>query len=162
MIIKKLSSEELRQHKGISFTGISTAFICHDGNGKLFLAKRSKNTRDEHGRWDSGGGGLKHGQAIEDNLRREIKEEYGADALKVEFLGYVDAFRQTLDGQPTHWLTLYFAVLVNPKQVRIGEPDMVEESGWYDLDELPEPMHSQYPKFMELHGEKLRKAMQPK
>jgi len=71
---KKLTPEELRKHKGVSFTGITTVFLCHDGKGNLLLGKRSKNTRDEHGRWDVGAGGLKHGQTVEENLKREIKE----------------------------------------------------------------------------------------
>ena len=159
MAVKKLSQEDLRKHKGISFTGVTTAFMCHDGKGKLFLAQRSKNSRDEHGNWDTGGGGLKHGQAVEDNLRREVKEEYGVEPLYIEFLGYMDAFRETPDGQPTHWLALYFAVLVDPKKVKICEPDMFDKYGWFKLDELPQPIHSQFPKFMKLYGEKLKKAI---
>ena len=42
--------------KGIDFIGITTVFFCHDGKGKFLMAKRSKNARDEHGRWDIGGG----------------------------------------------------------------------------------------------------------
>ena len=90
MAIKKLSAEELRTHKGVSFPGITTVFICHDGNGRIFLTRRSQNTRDEHGRWDVGGGGLKHGQSLEQNLRREVKEEYNVDPLQVDFVGYVE------------------------------------------------------------------------
>lgn len=162
MGFKKLSDEELRMHKGISFTGITTVFLCHDGKGKLFLTKRSKNTRDEHGRWDPGGGGLKHGQAVEENMRRELKEEYDVEPLRVDFLGYFDAFRTSPDGLPTHWLAMCFAVLIDPGKVKINEPDMVDDQGWFTLDNLPEPMHSQIGKFFELHGEALKQAMQTK
>lgn len=162
MTTKKLSPEELRAHKGISFPGVTTAFICYDGDGKLFLAKRSKNTRDEHGRWDAGGGGLKHGQSLEDNLRREVKEEYDADALQITFIGYHDAFRTNDNGQPTHWLAMYFAVLVDPAQVKINEPDMVDEAGWFTLENLPEPMHSQFPDFYAKFGSQLKAIISPK
>ena len=153
---KKLSAEELRAHKGVSFPGVTTAFICHDGKGKIFLAKRSKNTRDEHGRWDAGGGGLKHGQSLEENLRREIHEEYAAEAQKIDFLGYHDAFRVNQQGQQTHWLAMYFAVLVDPQQVKINEPEMVDDSGWFSLETLPQPMHSQFPAFYEKFGKQLQ------
>jgi 8-oxo-dGTP diphosphatase len=159
MSFQKLTPEELRKHKGISFTGITTVFYCHDGNGKLFLAKRSKNARDEHGRWDAGGGGLKHGQSVEQSLIREVKEEYGADPIRTEFIGYLDAFRKTPEGIPTHWLAMCFAVRVDPKQVRINEPDMVEDSGWFSLDALPQPLHSQIQIFVEKHGETLKRLM---
>lgn len=159
MTFTKLSAEELRKHKGKSFVGVTTAFSCHDGKGHLLLAKRSKNTRDEHGRWDVGAGGLKHGQAVEDNMRRELKEEYGVEPIKTEFIGYFDAFRTGDDGQPTHWLAMCFAVLVDPAKVKIGEPDMVDEIGWFSLDKLPSPMHSQFDNFMNLYGKRLRQIL---
>jgi 8-oxo-dGTP diphosphatase len=143
MTIKKLSPEILRQHKGISFAGITTCFFCYNHQGEIFMAKRSHKTRDEHGRWENGGGGLKWGSTVEANIRREIKEEYNATALKMEFLGYRDVFRTLEDGTPTHWVGLDFAVLVDPREIKINEPDMFDGSGWFRLDSLPIPLHSQ-------------------
>ena len=133
--------------------------MCHDGKGKLFLTKRSKNTRDEHGRWDSGAGGLKHGQTLIENLERELMEEYGVKPLEVEFIGYLDVFRTNPEGMDTHWLAMFFAVKVNPKHIKIGEPEMIDDQGWFSLDDLPSPLHSHYPKFFATHGKKLRKIM---
>jgi len=160
MAFKKLTANELRKHKGISFTGITTVFFCHDGKGNLFLTKRSKHTRDEHGRWDPGGGGLKHGQSVEQSLIREVKEEYDAVPKRVDFIGYFDAFRETPDGLPTHWLAMCFAVLIDPEDVRINEPDMVDDHGWFTLDELPDPLHSQFGTFLSKHGKTLRQHME--
>ncbi len=159
MSFTKLTPDELRKHKGTSFTGITTVFFCHDGNGKLFLTKRSKNTRDEHGRWDPGAGGLKHGQTVEGNIRRELKEEYDAEAIKIDFIGYRDVFRALPDGTPTHWLAMDFAVKVNPETIRINEPLLVDDQGWFTLDNLPSPLHSQFDLFMSKHGESLRKIL---
>ncbi len=159
MDFKKLSSEELRKHKGVSFTGITTVFFCHDGHGKLLLGKRSKNARDEHGRWDPGGGGLKHEQAVEESLKREVLEEYAAVPKRIDFIGYFDAFRTSPDGHPTHWLAMCFAVLVDPKQVKLNEPDMLDDIGWFDLDDLPSPLHSQFETFFTKHGDKLKEFM---
>ncbi len=159
MTFQKLTPEELRQHKGVSFTGITTVFVCHDGNGKIFLTKRSQNTRDEHGRWDPGGGGLKHGQAIEANMLREVKEEYGVEPINYEFIGYFDAFRKTPEGLPTHWLAMIFAVHVDPAQVKIMEPENVDDSGWFGLDALPEPLHSQFTLFLEQFNNKFTQAI---
>jgi 8-oxo-dGTP diphosphatase len=156
MSFTKLTPEEIRKHKGISFTGITTVFYCHDGKGNLFLTKRSKNTRDEHGRWDPGGGGLKHGQSVEEGLRRELLEEYNVEPLELEFVSYYDAFRTSSEGLPTHWLAMCFAVKVDPAKIRINEPEMVDDYGWFALDKLPTPLHSQFDKFMSLHGDKLR------
>lgn len=69
-MIENLPPEVLRQHKGVSFVGVSTAFFCTDNAGNIFLAKRSPRARDEHGRWDSGAGGLKQGETAEQNVLR--------------------------------------------------------------------------------------------
>lgn len=159
MSLTKLSAEEVRMHKGISFTGITTVFFCHDGDGKLLLGKRSDNARDEHGRWDPGGGGVKHGQSIEDNLKRELKEEYDVIPKKIDFIGYFDAFRESSEGLPTHWLAMCFAVLVDPNDVKINEPDMIDEIGWFTLDDLPDPLHSQFKKFFSLYEARLKELM---
>lgn len=144
-MIDKLSSETVRTHKGVSFTGITTCFFCHDGNGNVFMAKRSSRSRDEHGNWDVGAGGLKWGVSAEDNVIREVEEEYGTTPLEVKLLGYRDAFRELPDGSPTHWVALDFLVRVDASEVRINEPAMFDESGWFSLNDLPEPLHSQLP-----------------
>lgn len=155
----KLSPEELRKHKGTSFVGVGTVFFCHDGNGKFLMSKRSKNSRDEQGRWEHCAGGLKWGSTAEDNLRRELKEELDADAIKIEFMGYRDVFRKLDDGTPTHWLMLDFAVQVDPKQVKRNEPDMSDEIGWFELGKLPSPIHSQNPVFMKKYAKQIKKVL---
>ncbi|HSX27764.1 MAG TPA: NUDIX domain-containing protein [Patescibacteria group bacterium] len=159
MKFEKLSSDIIRKHKGVSFPGVTTIFFCHDGNGKLFLAKRSKLSRDEHGRWDPGAGGLKHGQTVEDNMKRELKEEYNVEPISSEFIGYFDAFRINPDEQPSHWVAMCFAVQIDPGKVKMNEPGMFEDSGWFSLSNLPEPMHSQFEVFMNIHGEKLKEIL---
>ena len=68
--------------KGVDYPGVTVVFLCHDGKGNYLLGKRSKNCRDEQGRWDSGGGGLDLGSSVEETLKREIKEEYCTKVLE--------------------------------------------------------------------------------
>jgi len=156
MSFKKLSPDVLRKHKGTSFVGVVTCFILYDKNGEFYMAKRSKNARDEHGRWEFPGGGLKFGQSAEENALREMHEESNAKPKKLEFLGYRDIFRKLENGTPTHWLALDFAALVDRSQVKINEPDMVDEDGWFTLSNLPSPRHSQNDKFMDAHKDRLK------
>ncbi len=140
--------------KGIDYPGISVSYLCHDGEGNFLFNKRSTNCRDEHGCWDNGGGGIDIGDSVLDTLHKEIKEEYCTDVLEYEFLGYNDSFREH-DGNKTHWVHLYFKVLVDKEKVSNGEPHKFDEIGWFRLDNLPSPMHSQFPHFMEKFGSRL-------
>lgn len=140
--------------KGIDYTGVTIVYICHDGEGNILMNKRSTNCRDEHGRWDIGGGGLEFGDKIVDTLRKEIKEEYCTDVLDHEFLGYRDVHREH-KGIQTHWVALDFKVKIDKSKVQNGEPDKFEEVKWFKSNELPEFTHSQFPRFLEKHQEKL-------
>lgn len=141
--MNRLSKELIRSHKGVSFVGVTTCFVCHDGNGKIFMAKRSNKARDEKGTWDIGGGGLDWGLTAEQNVIREVQEEYTAIPQEVEFMGYRDVFRTLTDGTETHWLALDFAVQLDPADVKIGEPDKFDDAGWFTPGDLPVPLHSQ-------------------
>ena len=105
-------------------------------------------------RWDPGGGGVEFGDTIEQTIKKEIQEEYCTDVLGYEFLGYRDVHREHGDNK-THWIALDFKVLVDPKKVTNGEPSKFEAIEWFTLDNLPEPLHSQFPNFLDLYKERL-------
>lgn len=128
--------------KGIDYTGISIVYFCHDGSNRFLLNKRSKLCRDEQGKWDVGGGSLEFGDDVEKRLKQEILEEYCTKVISYELLGFRDVHR-VVEGQSTHWLALDFKVWVNPDTVANGEPHKFDEIGWFSLDSLPSPLHSQ-------------------
>lgn len=142
--------------KGEDYIGIAVVYFCHDGKGNFLLNKRGKNCRDEHGTWDPGGGGIEFGDTIEDTLKKEIKEEYCTDIINSEFLGYRDVRREH-NGKNTHWVSLDFKVLVDRDKVSNGEPHKFDSVKWFTLDNLPSPLHSQFPKFLELHKDMIIK-----
>lgn len=55
----------------------TSAFILQDG--KVLLLKRSKSEDPFPGYWELPGGKLEYGEAPEDGLKREVKEEAGID-----------------------------------------------------------------------------------
>lgn len=140
--------------KGEDYTGVTIVYLCHDGEGNILLNKRSTNCRDEHGTWDPGGGGLEFCDTVTDTLKKEIAEEYCSDVLDHEFLGYRDVHREH-NGKKTHWIALDFKVLVDKEKVKNGEPHKFDAIGWFTLDTLPEPLHSQFPKFLELYKNRI-------
>ncbi len=127
---------------GIDHIGISCVFACHDGSGQVLMARRGPGVRDEHGRWDFGAGKLEQGEEWEAAIRREVEEEYGAAPQVIDFLTAGNALR-TLNGNVTHWIWLLFAVRVDPAEVRNNEPHKFDQIGWFTLDTLPTPLHSQ-------------------
>lgn len=141
--------------KGFDYVGVSVSYICHDGKGNYLMSKRSTNCRDEHGTWDFGGGGLDLGCSVENTLLKELKEEYCVTPVSYEFVGYYDLFRK-IEDKDTHWLALNFIVLVNPDEVKNGEPHKFDELKWFKLDNLPSPLHSAAPLFIKRYGDKLK------
>ncbi len=140
--------------KGEDFTGVTIVYFCHDGKGNFLMSKRGINCRDERGCWDIGGGGLEFGHTAEDTLRKEIAEEYSTDVLNYEFLGYRDIFREH-EGRQTHWIALDFKVLVEAAKAKNGEPKKFDAVDWFKLSDLPTPVHSQLPRFIELYRGRL-------
>lgn len=140
--------------KGVDYVGVSICYFCHDGKGNFVMAKRSENCRDEHGKWDTGGGALEFGDDVLERLKKEIKEEYLTDVLDCEFLGYDDVHREH-GGKKTHWVALLFKVLVDREKVQIGEPHKFSDIGWFTLDTLPDNLHSSLPNFFKKYKDKL-------
>jgi 8-oxo-dGTP diphosphatase len=143
--------------KGVDHIGVCVVFICHDGKGKYLLSKRTQRARDEHGKWDVGGGGVNFGEPVIKALKREIKEEYCSEIIEFEWLGYRDVHRKDEVGRKTHWLALDFKVRIDPKTVKNGEPLKNEEPRWFELSKFPAPMHSQWKNFYSLYKESLEK-----
>ncbi|HEY4495978.1 MAG TPA: NUDIX domain-containing protein [Candidatus Paceibacterota bacterium] len=140
--------------KGEDYVGVTVVYFCHDGQGNFVLSKRKNTCRDEHGRWDPGGGGLEFGDAVQDTLAKEIKEEYCTNIIKSEFLGFRDVHRK-YDGIKTHWIALDFKVLIDRIKVRNGEPHKFEKVEWFRLENLPKPLHSQFPYFIKKYRKQL-------
>jgi len=142
--------------KGFDCTGVCVVYFCHDGAGRFLMARRNANTRDEHGRWDIGGGGIEFGDTVEATIHKEIAEEYCTEVLDIAFLGYRDVHRVHA-GEPTHWIALDFAVRVNPATVRNGEPHKFDDVRWFTFATMPPApeVHSQFPEFLERYRERL-------
>ena len=126
---------------GFDYVGVTTPFYCHDGNGNLLMHKRTKECRDEHGRWDTGSGKLEFNLSLEENVLQEVFEEYGCKGKTEEQLPAHDIFREH-NGVKTHWIAVPFFVKVNPSEVRNGEPHKIEEINWFKIDNLPAPLHT--------------------
>lgn len=140
---------------GIDHIGISVGALLCNEEGKYLLGLRTENCRDEQNRWEPAGGGtLEFGERIIDGIIREAREEVGATPYDIEFVGIQESFR-TVNDVNTHWIAIFYRAKVNPAEVKIMEPDKCAELRWCSIDEIPEPMHSQFPSFLEKYRNKL-------
>jgi 8-oxo-dGTP diphosphatase len=126
---------------------VSCVFVCHDGDGRVLLARRGAGARDEPGTWDSGAGALEFGESFEAAVAREVREEYSAEVLELDQLGVRNVLRQD---PVSHWVAVVFAVRVDPAVVAIAEPHKFDELDWFEPDALPSPLHSQLPGALDL------------
>jgi len=133
----------MKSGKGIEFIGVSCVFYCYDKSGNLLLQKRSDACRDENGRWDCGGGAMKHGETFEQTVKRELREEYCISPLKMKMIGINNILRRH-KGVKTHWVAVIYAILVDPKKVKIGDHKSIVEIIWAKPSNLPKPLHSMY------------------
>lgn len=136
--------------KGAKRPAVSCVFVCHDGAGRVLLARRSAGARDEPGTWDCGAGALEFGESFERAVAREVYEEYGVRPLDIERIGV----RNVLRGDPvdSHWVAVVFAVRVERDEVTIGEPHKFDALDWFAPHALPVPLHSQCGATLELFG----------
>ena len=141
--------------KGFDHIGVSVIPFCHDGNGNYLVSQRGEGCKDERGAWEPvGGGSVEQNESLEDAVRREIKEECGADVTHIEFMGFREVFR-TIDGKQSHWIAFDFKVEIDPAHVSITEPEKCTELRWCTPAQIPEPQHSQFPLFLEKYKELL-------
>jgi 8-oxo-dGTP diphosphatase len=154
MAVKKIivnHPHDLR--RGIDFIGITCVFFCHDGKGNFLLNKRSQKCRDEKGKWDPGGGAMEFGETPEETVAREVMEEYCVKPTDLELVTVFNVLREN-NGLKTHWIAFVYLAKVNPKKVKIGDPEKMDEIGWFTPDNLPTPLHSQFSKIFPLVLEK--------
>ncbi len=156
---KYMKKRKIIQHpndlkRGVDFIGVCVVFYCHDGKGNLLMHKRSKNCRDEIGKWDVGGGSVEFGESFEEAVRREVKEEYCVEILELQHAGTTSVMRDN-KGVSTHWVAAIFGALVDPKKAKIGDPEKMEGLQWFAFDKLPTHKHSQFDRHFQIFQDKL-------
>jgi mutator protein MutT len=140
--------------KGKDYIGVGCGAMIFNDEGKVFLSKRGKNVRNEVGKWDFPGGGVKFGEKIEDAVKREIKEEHDIDIEVTEFLEVVN---HIIPEENQHWVSpSYVAKLISGK-AKIMEPHKCDEIKWVKLSEIdPETLtsasRSNFNKYIEKYG----------
>ncbi|MFA5134836.1 MAG: NUDIX hydrolase [Patescibacteria group bacterium] len=102
-------------------------------NGRVLLGKR-KNSHG-HGDWGFPGGHLEFGEAPEDCIRREVREETGLAVRSITAAPYTNDY---FPEKNKHYVTLFFIVTCKPGEPIIRESEKLERWEWYPWDKLPD------------------------
>lgn len=125
--------------RGVDFIGVGVGAVIVDAQGRLFLARRGPQAKNERGLWEFPGGSVEFGERLADALRREIEEEYGLQIEVGELLDVVDHILP-LEGQ--HWVSPAFICRVQAGMAVIREPGKCSAIGWFAPAEVPEDLTS--------------------
>jgi 8-oxo-dGTP diphosphatase len=123
--------------RGVDYIGVGVGAIIVDGQGRLFLARRGPQAKNERGLWEFPGGSVEFGEKLADALQREIREEYGVEIAVGELLDVVD---HILPAEGQHWVSPTFICKVTSGEPHIREPGKCAEIAWFHLHEIPEDL----------------------
>ena len=136
----KLSSaisvkKQIMMKKGIDYIGVGVGAVILNADGRVFLAKRGREARNESGKWEFPGGAVEFGETLEHALMREVLEEYGCE---VEVQELLDVVNHIIPAEEQHWVSPTFLCRLKSGSPRIREPRKCDEIGWFELDRVPE------------------------
>jgi len=120
--------------KGIDYIGVGAGAIIFNKEGKLFLAKRGAEARNEKHRWEFPGGSVEFGETLENALVREIREEYG---FVIEVVQLLDVVNHILPEEKQHWVSPTYLCRYKNGKPCIKEPHKCEEIGWFAIGSIP-------------------------
>jgi len=107
------------------------AVILNDEN-KILLVKHVKNGKEY---FVLPGGGVEFGEAAEESLLRELKEEL--DITKVKSVKFLKIRDFIPDDKSRHIIDLYFYVRADLSDVRLAEDDgIIKGFGFFSVSEL--------------------------
>lgn len=109
---------------------MGVVFVRED---KVFLARRQG--AHGEGTWASAGGHLEWGETLEECARREALEELGLIVGDLKFLCI-----SNIIAYDRHYVDVEFLGDIGDQEPRLTEPEAFSHSGWFPLDDLPEPL----------------------
>jgi len=122
---------------GVDYIGVGVGAIVVDGLGRVFLARRGPEAKNERGLWEFPGGSVEFGETLADAIRREIKEEYGVEIRVGELLDVVD---HILPAEGQHWVSPTYLCSITTGTPTIREPAKCVEIQWFALSDVPDDL----------------------
>lgn len=119
----------------MDFPGVGCGLVIRRDDGRVLLYRRVG--APEAGAWNIVGGKVDAMEPSAEAARREAEEETGLTIGGVDFLCLTEEILPA-DGQ--HWLSMIYLAREVRGEPRLTEPDKLSDMGWFDLDDLPQPL----------------------
>ena len=114
-------------------------------DGKVLLGKRKGSHGAGEYAWP--GGHMEYMESFVDCAKREVSEETGIEIDNIRFLRLYNL----KDYAPKHYADIGLVADWKSGEPQILEPDRIESWGWYNMDNLPEPLFSTLPSYIEAY-----------
>lgn len=96
------------------------------------------------GTWTMPGGKVEFMEKLVDAAKRELQEETGLTATKLDFLCVSDDMTDT-----AHYVTVGFVAREYTGEIKTMEPETILEWKWFNLDDLPNNLYKPSQKCIE-------------
>jgi len=119
------------------YIGVGVGAVIVDDAGRLFLARRGPQPKNERGLWEFPGGAVAFDERLADALRRAIREECGCKIAAGELLDLADHLPPA---ERQHWVSPSYLCRIVSGTPSIREPAKCQALAviaWFAPDELP-------------------------
>lgn len=104
-------------------------------DGKVLMQKRIN--AHGHGTWSFPGGHLEFNEEFAECAQRETKEELG---IKIKNLHFAAVTNDKFTAEEKHYITVYMLADYDSGEIKIMEPEKIEEWKWCEWHKLPTPL----------------------
>lgn len=118
---------------GRDYIGVSAGAVIFHSDGKILLAQRGGQARDDVGRWEFPGGSVRPFERREDTVKRVFLEKHGLEIEPTKLLGVYDVID---DAQGDHWVSTTYLGEVKSGVAKVMVPEKCLAIGWFALPEI--------------------------
>lgn len=118
--------------RGVDYIGVGVGALILDDEGKVFLARRGPQAKNERGTWECPGGAVEFGETCAESLRREIREEHDIEIEVLELLQLCD---HIIPEEQQHWVAPTYICRIVSGEPKIMEPEKCDAMGWFAPEE---------------------------
>ena len=122
----------LKAQRGKSYIGVGVGAVFFDDQGRVFLARRGPQAKNERGTWEIPGGGVEFGETLAEALTREMFEELG---IQIKVGALVQVCDHILPDEGQHWVSPTYLCEIQSGTPQIMEPGKCDQIGWFALEE---------------------------